>query len=107
MSTHTQPQSSFLRRYLESPRAQRRALGVGLTIFVVGAAALVFVFFRNTGHPLPNKLSNQPAKLATNPPTVPVSPEIVSVMRKFISTAVERQHLDQAYSIVGPTCAAI
>jgi hypothetical protein len=99
--THTENQS-FLTRYLDSPRAQRRALGVGLGVFVVGAAVLVFVFFRNTGHPLPDKLSNQPAQVVTPEHAVPVSPEIIRVMRKFIETAVVRKHLDQAYAIVGP-----
>jgi hypothetical protein len=99
--THTE-QQSFFQRYLDSPRAQRRALGVGLGVFVIGAAALVFVFFRNTGHTIPNKLSNKPAQVAAPEHTVPVSPEIIQVMRKFIATAVVRKHLDQAYAIVGP-----
>ena len=99
--THTHPQS-FFRRYLESPRAQRRVLGVGVGVFVVGAAALVFVFFRNTGHPLPNKASKEPASISKLQPTVPVDPEMVIVMRKFIATAVARKNLDQAYAIVGP-----
>jgi hypothetical protein len=99
--THTHA-TSFFRRYLESPRAQRRALGVGLGIFVVGAAALVLVFFRNTGHALPDKASNQPASVDKPQPTVPIDPEIVAVMRKFIATAVARKNLDQAYAIVGP-----
>ncbi len=99
--THTENQS-FLTRYLDSPRAQRRALGVGLGVFVIGAAALVFVFFRNTGHVIPNKLSNQPAQVAKPEHSVAVSPEIIRVMRKFIATAVVRKNLDEAYTIVGP-----
>jgi hypothetical protein len=99
--THTHSES-FFRRYLDSPRAQRRALWVGLGIFVVGAAAMVFVFFRNTGHPLPDKASNQPAQVEKAQPTVPVAPEIVTVMKKFISTAVLRKNLDEAFAIVGP-----
>ena len=77
MSTGTRhAHAVVLRRYLESPRAQRRALWVGLGIFVVGAAALVFVFFRNTGHALPDK-AMQPARVAwpRPQPTVPIDPE--------------------------------
>ncbi len=99
--THTHQDSAF-RRYLESPRAQRRALGIGLGVFIIGAAALVFVFFRNTGHGLPDKISNTPAQVAKPEVTVPVSPEIIQVMHKFIATAVVRKHLDQAFAIVGP-----
>lgn len=87
---------------MESPRAQRRALIAGLGVFVIGAAVFVFVFFRNTGHPLPDKLSKQPASIAKPQPTVPLDAAIVPLMRKFIGTAVVRKHLDQAYDLVGP-----
>ena len=62
----------------------------------------MFVFFGNTGHALPNKLSNQPASVVKNQPTVPLDATIVPLMRKFISTAVARKHLDQAYALAGP-----
>ncbi len=87
---------------MASPRAQRRALIAGLSVFVLGAAVFVFVFFRNTGHPLPNKLSDQAASVVKNEPTVPLDAAIVPLMKTFIATAVARKHLDQAYSIVGP-----
>ena len=87
---------------MESPRAQRRALIAGLSVFALGIVVFAFVFFRNTGHPLPNKLSNQPASVVKNEPTVALDRSIVPLMRKFIATAVERKHLDQAYALVGP-----
>jgi len=93
---------SLWQRYSSSPRAQRRALSIGLAIFAVGAAAVVFAFFRNTGHPYPDKLSNQPAQVYTQQKTVPVDPEILQVARKFILTAVARKNVAASYDIVGP-----
>jgi hypothetical protein len=89
-------------RFLDSPRAQRRALIAGLSVFAIGAAVFAIVFFRNTGHPLPNKLSNQPASVAKPEPTVALDAAIVPLMKKFIGTAVARKNLGQAYAIVGP-----
>lgn len=87
---------------MDSPRAQRRALIAGLSVFAIGAVVFAIVFFRNTGHPLPNKLSDQPASVVKPEPTVALDAAIVPLMRKFIATAVSRRHLDQAYAIVGP-----
>ncbi len=88
--------------FLESPRAQRRALIAGIAVFVLGAVVFALVFLRNTGHPLPNKLSNQPASVVKNEKTVALDKSIVPLMKKFIATAVARKHLDQAYALVGP-----
>jgi hypothetical protein len=93
---------SSLERLTSSPRAQRRALIAGLSVFAIGAAVFALVFFRNTGHPLPNKLSNQPASVAKPEPTVALDAAIVPLMKKFIGTAVARKNLDQAYALVGP-----
>ena len=87
---------------MDSPRAQRRALLAGVAIFILGGGFFLFTFFWNTGHPLPNKISNQPASVVSNQPTVPLDPAIAPLLRKFISTAVARHHLDQAYALVGP-----
>ena len=100
VSTGT-PKQSTIRRHLDSPRTQRRALAVGLAIFVVGAAAVVFTFFRNTGHEFPSKLSDKPAQVYVKPPTVPVDPEILEVARQFIETAVARKNIGASYDIVG------
>ena len=95
------PTQSTLRRHLDSPRTQRRALGVGIAIFLVGAAAIVFTLFRNTGHEFPSKLSNEPAQVYEQPKTVPVAPEILKVARQFIATAVARKNIEASYDIVG------
>lgn len=98
----TEKQSPRRGRLVDSPRAQRRALVAGLVVFVLGAAVFALVFFPNTGHPLPNKLSNQSASVVTNQPNVPLGAAIVPLMRKFIATAVARKNLGEAYALVGP-----
>jgi hypothetical protein len=75
---------------------------IGFAVFALGAVMFALVFFRNTGHPLPDKLSSQPAATVKPQPTVPLDSAIVPLMRKFIATAVVRKHLDQAYALVGP-----
>jgi hypothetical protein len=89
-------------RLADSPRAQRRALIAGLSVFAIGVVVFAIVFFRNTSHPLPNKLSDQPASVVKNESTVPLDPAIVALMKKFIGTAVARKNLGQAYALVGP-----
>jgi len=86
---------------MDSPRAQRRAFSIALAILVVGAAAFVFAFFRNTSHPLPDVASDQPANIYHPEKTVPVDPQILKVAREFIATAVARKHLAESYDIVG------
>jgi hypothetical protein len=89
-------------RMLESPRAQRRALIVGVVVLVAGLLAFTFAFFRNTGHPLPDVLSNQAASVNKNEPTVPLDPALEPLMKQFIATAVVRKNLDAAFAITGP-----
>ena len=74
----------------------------GLAVLVVGVTVFAIVFFRNTSHPLANKLSNDPASVAKSEPTVALDSAIVPLMKKFIATAVVRKNLDQAYALVGP-----
>ena len=90
---------SRYRRYRESPRAQRRALWIGLAVFVVGAAAVPFALFRNTAHPLKDVASNEPAQIAAKPSTVALDPNALKIAREFILTAVARKNLDAAYDI--------
>lgn len=98
----TAKSSSRRGRLADSPRAQRRALIAGLSVFAIGIAVFAVVFFRNTGHPLPNKLSNQAASVVKPEPTVALDPAIAPLMRKFVGTAVARKNLGEAYALVGP-----
>lgn len=92
---------SILRRYAESPRAQRRALVGGIAVLAVGAAVFVFMVFRNTGHPLPVNAGSQPASVAVQERTVALDPSVIGVAKEFIATAVARKNLGRAYDIVG------
>jgi hypothetical protein len=92
---------SWYRRYRDSPRAQRRAFSIAIAIFVVGAAAFVFAFFRNTSHPLPDVASKQNADVYVKQKDVPPDPAVYKIARQFIATAVARQNIDTSYDIVG------
>lgn len=76
---------------------------VGVAIIATGLA-LVFVFFRNTGHSSATPLNpNQPAMdVSKVPKTVKLEPEATKVARLFIKTAVARKDLAKAYRISGP-----
>ena len=103
MTEHATAKPSTRRdRLADSPRAQRRALIIGVAVLVVGAVAAAIAFYPNTGHPLPDRGNGQPASLASKEPTVALDPSIVPLVRKFISTAVLRKNLGEAYAIVGP-----
>ena len=103
MTEHATAKPSTRRsRLVDSPRAQRRALFIGVAVLIAGGVVFSLAFFRNTAHPLPNKISDQPASLASKEPTVALDPSIVPLLRKFISTAVLRKNLGEAYAIVGP-----
>jgi len=89
--------------FLNSPRAQRRLIVVSGLVLVAGIIAiLAATVFRGTGNAFPDKFSNQKAQLNHPEKTVPTSTAQISVMRKFITTAVARKNLKSAYWIVGP-----
>lgn len=61
----------------------------------------MFAVFRNTGHPLADVASSEPAQVATKQTTVPLDPASLKVARRFILTAVNRKDVDAAYDITG------
>jgi hypothetical protein len=72
-------------------------------VLVVGIAVFVsLVLLRGTSNAFTDTISSQPAQLATPEKTVKLSEEQRQLARKFIQTAVLRQNLDAAYSIVHP-----
>lgn len=86
-----------------SPRKQRQLLIFSGIVLIAGIAAiLIATVFRGTGNAYPDKFSNQPAQLNHPEKKAPVSPDQISLMRKFISTAVARKNLGSAYWIIGP-----
>ena len=94
------------RHYLASPRFRRRLVKGGLLLAVVGAGALVSVFFWNTADSVETPLSNRPAQIYV--PQLPVTfaaderRQVISVAARFVDTAVKRDHSERAYDLAGP-----
>jgi hypothetical protein len=94
------------RHYLASPRFRKRLLRVGLLLAVVGAGALVSVFFWNTAERVETPLSNEPAQVYV--PQLPVTfavaerRQVISVAARFVDSAVKRDHSERAYELAGP-----
>ncbi len=94
------------RHYLASPRFRRRLVKGGLLLAVVGAGALVSIFFWNTAEPVVTPLSNRPAQVYV--PQLPVTfaaserREVISIASRFVDTAVKREHSERAFELAGP-----
>ncbi len=94
------------RHYLASPRFRRRLVKGGVLLAVVGAGALVSVFFWNTAEPVELPFSNRPAQVYV--PQLPVTfaaserRQVISVASRFVDTAVKRDHSERAYELAGP-----
>jgi len=94
--------SGTLSGFFGSPRKQRRFFIFSGVVLLAGIVAILVTVFRGTGNAYPDKFTNQPAQLNHPDKKAPVSPDQISLMRKFIKTAVARQDLKSAYWIVGP-----
>jgi hypothetical protein len=95
--------SGTLGSILNSPRRQRRFFILSGVVLLAGLIAILAAFvFRGTGNAYPDKFSNKPAQISHPEKTVPTSKGQISLMRSFISTAVARKNLKDAYKIVDP-----
>jgi len=74
-----------------------------MAVLVVGAAALMVAFFRNTGTPIDDPVSDVPAVVPTVEKKAPLEPEARRVAGLFILTAVARKDLDKAWEITHPS----
>lgn len=93
--------TDIFRREVERRPRWQKALPWVLGVLVVGGLIAVGIIWSNTGTPVDNKLTNQPAvDVSKVPPTVKLQPGATKVARTFIQTAVARKHLDTAYDIV-------
>ena len=100
-ATTTSPRPSKATRRV--PLWRRALPWVGGLVLVAGAIVALVVFFGNTANPQKETFSNQPVVDATKPEkTVKVPREVRQIAQKFITTAVARKNLDDAYDIVGP-----
>ncbi len=95
--------SGSLSGIFSSPRRQRRFFILSGVILVAGVIAiLAATVFRGTGNAYPDKFTKQPAQISHPEKTVPTSKEQISLMRTFITTAVARKDLKDAYKLVDP-----
>ena len=90
---------------LASPRFRRRALKGGLLLAVVGAGALVSIFYWNTATIVETPLHGR-ADLYVPPIPVKMAAaerrQVIATAARFVETAVKRDHAEQAYELVGP-----
>jgi len=90
---------------LASPRFRRRTLKGALLLGVVGAGALVSIFFWDTA-----TIAETPphGRADLYAPPIPVEMaaaerrEVIATAARFVDTAVKRDHAEQAYELVGP-----
>jgi hypothetical protein len=90
-----------VRALLESHRRRRRLGWIALTGLAVAAVGLVVLLSPNTNTP-PSHVSNAPAAVPEKLVEAPLPNEARKVAVRFIQTAVAREHLDEAWSLVGP-----
>jgi hypothetical protein len=91
---------SRLSRLANSPRAQRSLIVVSAVVLVVGLAAFVAVRVFHSGAPsAANPPTNKPQNSAP-PVRVKPSEDAYKVAREFLETAVLRQNMHQAYTLV-------
>jgi hypothetical protein len=87
---------------LKSPRNQRYLLWASGVVLVAGIAAVLIVFFRDTGSSEQAPFTNKPVQKVTTPKKVPLEPAVRVVAGKFILTAVQRKDLAKAWALAGP-----
>jgi hypothetical protein len=83
------------------PRLRRRLVWVGTGAAAAVAIVLVLVLGPNTNAP-PVRISTVPAEVPKPQVKAPLAPEARRVAIRFIQTAVAREHLDEAWDLVGP-----
>ena len=86
---------------LESHRRRKRVAWVGLAAVAVAGAGLIFAFAPNKNAP-PVHFSNAPAVVPETLTKAPLAPEARRVAIRFIQTAVARENLGEAWTLVGP-----
>jgi len=90
---------------LASPRFRRRAFKGGLLLAVMGAGALVSIFYWNTATIVETP---QHGRADLYVPPIPIKMaaaerrEVIATAARFVETAVKRDHAEQAYELVGP-----
>jgi hypothetical protein len=92
---------------LSSPRFRRRLTRVGIGLAAAGAAAVVSIFFWDTGRDYDLPLSNKPAVVYEPPPQVQLTSAerngVIAVAKRFVDTAVRRERTNESFDLVSPT----
>jgi len=92
---------------LSSPRFRRR-FGWGVaTVGTIGSVVIVSVIVGNTGHSTATKIDHsKPAWVYKTPPHMTLTKQdrlaLYDTSMHFVRTAVAREHLDEAWNLLGP-----
>jgi hypothetical protein len=89
------------RRASGSPRRRRRLI-LALAAAAAGAGLLLLLAFGPNTNAPPARLSTAPADVPETLVEAPLADEARRVAVRFIRTAVAREHLDEAWTLVGP-----
>jgi hypothetical protein len=84
-----------------SPRRRRRLAWALAAVAVAAGLVVVLAFGPNKDAP-PSRLSTLPAQVPEKLVEAPLATDARRVAVRFIQTAVAREHLDEAWTLVGP-----
>jgi hypothetical protein len=84
------------------PRLRRRLVWAAAGAAALAGLVLVLLLGPNRNPP-PERLSTLPAEAPKVQVKAPLAPEARRVAIRFIQTAVAREHLDEAWELVGPS----
>jgi hypothetical protein len=91
---------------LSSHRFRRRLIWAGSATAATAAVVVGSIWIGNTGRRFDNRLVDKPAWVYKTPPAAHLTEsqrsEVLSVMSRFIKTAVARRQLDAAYDMTAP-----
>ena len=95
--------SAYPARLKNARRFARLAPWISALVLVAGIVTFLLVFFRNTAKPVESTplTPAKPSSVAAQK-NVPVPKEAKIVAGRFILTAVQRKHLDEAWKLAGP-----
>ena len=93
-----------MRRLLSSPRRRRRLLWLALATLLAAGAAVVGLFYSNTGEKLEAPFTKGPVQRVAPPPksvefTDKIKRDIGVVAAEFVATGVLRTHTERSYDL--------
>lgn len=97
---------SRLDRLANSPRAQRRFAWVSAAVLVGGIVAFVLVFVLHDRTVPQSPITRGPIQKTVIPAHVKPSKDAFKVAHEFLTTAVARKHLHEAYTLVAASLKA-